>query len=91
MADEPLWQPGPAPDVAPEHAVAVVHAFLVRCRTWALTREIPKRTLRVQQDPSPEAVASLHSWVSYLRFTEHAIQEIETGTLDHWFRRPDNT
>jgi hypothetical protein len=91
MADEVLWRPGLTPDVPPDQAVAVVHAFLVRCRGWALTREIPKRTLRVQQDPTPEAVASLHSWVSYLRFTEHAIQEIETGTLDHWFRRPDNT
>lgn len=82
----PLYDPNRRVDVAPEDQAAVVMAFLERCRKWALEEEIPKRTARVAEGMDPAEAAKLHGWVTYLRFTEHAMREVEDGTLDAWFR-----
>lgn len=81
-----LFDPERQPDLSPEDAIVVVHRFLHRCRTWATDREIPERLARLAEDPTPERAAKLHAWTSYLAFTEHALAELESGTLDHWFR-----
>lgn len=81
----PLYDPERAPDVAPEDAVAVVHDFLRRCRDWAVEREIPKRLHRVAEGQEPAEAAKLHEWIAWRRYVEHALQELEAGTLDSWF------
>lgn len=80
-----LYDPARQPDVDPADAVAVVHRFLEQVRAWALTREIPRRTATVSADLDPVEAGKLHAWIAYLRFTEHALKELEDGTLDGWF------
>lgn len=74
--------------VAPQDAVVIVHRFLHELRSWAVEREIPKRLQRVAAEADPAEAARLHAWVAYQRFTEHAIRELEDGTLDRWFQGP---
>ncbi len=81
----PLYDPDRAVDLDPRDAVHAVHTFLEGCRRWAEEVEIPKRLERVREGKSPEEAAKLHAWVAYLRFTEHARQELVEGKLDHWF------
>lgn len=81
----PLYRPDHRPDVAPEDAVAVVHRFLQRARAWAEVEEIPKRLERVRTTLDLDAASKLQAWVAWLRFTEHALRELEDGTLDGWF------
>jgi hypothetical protein len=70
--------------IAPEEAVLVVHDFLTRCKRWA-EREVPRRLEQAAADGRPESAAKLHAWVSYVQFTDHTLNELEAGTLDHWF------
>lgn len=84
----PLFDPTHNPDVKPEDAAAIAHAFLHKCRTWAVDIELPKRRQAVLDNDAPEHAAKLHQWLTYLAFTERAISEIEQGTLDHWFHEP---
>lgn len=81
----PLFEPGRRPEVAPEDAVAVSHAFLVRCRAWATEREIPKLLARLAEHPTPADAARLHQWTTWRDFVDHALRELESGTLDGWF------
>jgi hypothetical protein len=85
----PLYQPENPPPINPRAAAHAVHNFLTRCRAWALEREIPKYRELVEQTNDPAEAAKLHEWITYLRFTEHAIAELERGELDHWFTRSD--
>ena len=85
----PLFDPDHTPDVPPHDALIVVHRFLERCLRWADERELPKRTDRVAEDPSPQHTADLHAWAAYRAFTAHALRELEDGTLDHWFDPPN--
>ncbi|HOR29543.1 MAG TPA: hypothetical protein PLS90_17505 [Candidatus Sumerlaeota bacterium] len=80
-----LWDGRPPDAVAPADAVAVVHAFLTRCRRWALEQELPRRHREVDQTWDAAAAARLHAWCAYLEFTEHALRELEAGALDDWF------
>jgi hypothetical protein len=82
-----LYDPQRTPRVAPEDAVLVVRDFLQRCRRWA-EREIPRRLEQVAADGRPETAAKLHAWIAYVQFTDHALRELETGQLDHWFTDP---
>lgn len=82
----PLYDPEHRARPAPRDAVCVVHDFLRRCRQWAAEKEIPKRLERVADGLQTEEAAKLHAWVAYLRFTEHALAELEAGKLDHWFQ-----
>ena len=65
---------------------AIVRDFLERCRQWAQTKEIPKRTQRVAQAPTSADAAKLHAWIAYDTFLDHTLEELADGTLDHWFR-----
>lgn len=69
----------------PRDAVAVVYRFLVRCRAWGAEREVPARIARLQADPTPEQAARLHEWVAWVAFVDHALGELEDGSLDDWF------
>lgn len=91
MADRPLYDPARVPVVDPADAVAIAHAFASRCRAWATDREIPRRVAGLAAEPTQEAAAKLHAWVAWRDFLDHALAELEAGTLDHWFRAPDNS
>jgi len=84
-----LFDPDHTPTASPEDAIAIVHHFLRRCKAWADKEELPKRIERVATDPTPDNAASLFQWSSYADFTEHALHEVESGTLDHWFTAPN--
>lgn len=71
--------------INPDDAMIVTHRFLERCRQWAIEREIPKRLQRVGAGLDPDEAARLHGWICWLRFIEHAQQELTDGTLDRWF------
>jgi hypothetical protein len=81
----PLYKDGYKPQLSPEDALAATHQFLLFCRHWAVEKEIPKRKQRFEHSGNPEDATRLRDWQVYLDFTEHAISELETGTLDHWF------
>jgi hypothetical protein len=71
-----LWSPE-TPPPPPEQGIAAAHAFVSRCRAWAVM-EIERRAAAGR--PTEE-------WESYLRFTDHTLRELEEGTLDRWFAR----
>ena len=52
--------------------------FVQKCQRFAVA-EIARR--EVDGRPTQE-------WVSYLRFTEHTLRELDDGTLDSWFLDP---
>lgn len=79
------YRPDHRPQVEPEDAATVVHDFLSRCRSWATEREIPKRLARVADGADAAEAARLHAWVVWREFIDHALQEVEDGTLDAWF------
>ncbi|MFT4622975.1 MAG: hypothetical protein ACI8PZ_001631 [Myxococcota bacterium] len=85
---EPLYNPDDCPELAPAAALHAAHRFLGQCRAWANNREIPKRAARVAEGAGPDEAARLHAWVSMVAFIDHAVRELEDGTLDHWFQ-PD--
>lgn len=87
----PLYDPDRRADVPPELAAQAVHDFLQRCRQWAADVEIPKRLDRVAQGLEAAEAAKLHEWIAYLKFTEHALAELERGELDHWFTAPPSS
>ena len=80
-----LYDPERQPDVAAEDAVAIVHDFLEKCRSWATEREIPKLLARLEADAMTEDAAKLHQWTTWRDFVDHALHELEDGTLDRWF------
>ena len=82
-----LWsrRGGPAP---PEQAITTVHGFLERCRSWGTDREIPKLLARLSASATTSDAARLHQWTTWVAFLDHAIQELEDGTLDSWFGDP---
>jgi len=83
---KPLYDPRTSPLASPEQQVLAVHTFLVQCRAWAEDREIPKHSLSAKDPKHPESAAKLEAWLSYVRFLNHTLVELEEGTLDHWFR-----
>ena len=85
---EPLYSPEDSPELEPAAALQAAHRFLGQCRAWATEREIPKRTARVAEGAGAGDAARLHAWVSMVAFIDHAVRELEDGTLDHWFQ-PD--
>lgn len=75
-------------DPDPREAILAVHAFLRRCRDYARDMQIPERVERFHTHPTPEHAAKLYQWASWIAFVEHALREIEEGTLDGWFMSP---
>lgn len=88
MAD-PLYDPARTPRVDPRDAAAIAHAFLRRCRAWGAEREIPDRIRRLQEAPTRQEAAELHAWAAWVEFVDHALREVESGRLDHWFGEAD--
>ena len=84
------FDPAHLPAAAPEDRAAIAHDFLSRCRAWAVDVELPKRRQAVLDSDAPEAAAKLHQWLTWLAFVEHALHEIEDGTLDPWFEASGN-
>ena len=82
---DPLFQRHEGQPVDPVDAVHEVHRFLHRCRAWATERELPKRRARLAESDDPAHAAALHGWLTYVRFLDHTLRELEDGTLDHWF------
>lgn len=80
-----LFDPTHIANTTPKDEIVIAHAFIQRCRSWALSREIPTRLQRLVADPTPENVAKFHAWVAFRDFLDHTLQELEDGTLDHWF------
>lgn len=66
-----------AEDTTPAERLAAVHAFTTRCRAWAVAA-IARRQ---------EEGRAADDWELYLRFTDHTLEELENGALDHWFVR----
>ena len=81
-----LYDPERRVDVAPEDAVAVAHAFLEQLRAWAVDREIPKLAGRLAEDATVADAVKMQQWTTWRDFVDHALGELEDGTLDGWFR-----
>lgn len=82
-----LFDPHRDVSVAPQDAVVIAHAFVEKCRQWALEREIPRRTQRLAAQHDPLEAEKLAAWRSYVTFLDHTLRELEDGTLDGWFER----
>ncbi len=80
-----LFEDGATGEVAPEDAVVVAHAFMQKLRAWAVDREIPKLMKRLDGDATVADAVKLQQWTTWRDFVEHAIGELEEGTLDRWF------
>lgn len=80
-----LFDPQRVPEVSAEDAVLVAHAYTAKLRSWAVELEIPKLQQRLASDPNAADAAKLHQWTTFRDFCDHALGELEAGTLDHWF------
>ena len=87
MSADPLWKRRGSTASA-EQAITSVHQFLERCRTWGTEREIPKLLARLAEHATPSDASRLHEWTTWVAFVDHAMAELESGTLDHWFEAP---
>ena len=81
-----LYDPHTSPTASPEQKIVAVHTFLMQCKSWAEEREIPKRSRSAKGQKSPESDSKIEDWLTYVRFLDHTLVELEEGTLDHWFR-----
>ena len=81
----PLYAPDRCSNASPEEKVEIVRIFLIKCREWAVDREISPRLQQVVAEPDQETTRRLHDWVTYRDFLDHTIRELEEGTLDRWF------
>lgn len=86
-----LFAPDHDPDVDPRDAIAIVHKFLSQCQEWAIKQELPKTQQALLEKPDAAAAARHYQWCTYLEFTDHALQELEVGTLDKWFLQKTRT
>jgi len=65
----------------------VVHAFLKKVRTYSEeTIEKKWRRLQKKKGKDAEEIKKLLQWIHYSQFNQIAIDEIEDGTLDAWFK-----
>ena len=76
-----------AKKVRPEVAAFVVHAFLEKVQRYS-EEMIEKRWKGLQKKKGKdiEEIKKLLQWIHYSQFNQIAIDEIEDGTLDGWFR-----
>jgi len=76
-----------AKKVRPEVAAFIVHAFLKKVQLYS-EEVIEKRWKRLQKKKGKdiEEIKKLLQWIHYGRFNRIAIDEIEDGTLDGWFK-----
>jgi hypothetical protein len=86
MTDKILFKKGYNPTIDARDALSITHEFLLFCRQWALEKEIPKRLAEAAETDITTRATPLAEWETYVKFTDHAIYELESGTLDHWFK-----
>jgi hypothetical protein len=65
----------PNATATPAGSLRAAHHFVSQCIRWG-EAEITARAAAGR--PTAE-------WESYVRFSQHAREELEAGTLDHWF------
>lgn len=85
LFSQALQDPSREAKLDPRDAILAAHRFLSQCRDYARDREIPALLARCQVEPTPLHAAKLHQWTSWVAFVEHAMRELEAGTLDRWF------
>jgi hypothetical protein len=86
----PLYHPkyrNEAKKLKPEVMAFVVHEFLKKVQTYSEeTVEKKLKAIKKKKGKEAEEVRKLLQWIDYSRFNQIAIDEIEDGTLDSWFR-----
>ena len=86
----PLYHPKyrtEAKKLKPEVMAVVVHAFLKKVQAYS-EKTIGEKSKKIQKKKGKETeeIRKLLQWIDYSRFNRIAIDEIEDGTLDSWFR-----
>jgi hypothetical protein len=76
--------------VATADAVVIATNFVRRCIAWAHAHGLPRALARWEQEPSIENLRKLEDWRAYIRFQEHALEELAAGKLDAWFTECDD-
>lgn len=87
----PLYHPKhlkEAKALKPEVAAVVVHAFLKQVEAYSEeTIRTKWKALEKKKGKDAEALQKILQWIQYSRFNRIAIEEIEDGTLDSWFKK----
>ena len=86
----PLYTPEAsekAKQVEADVVAAIVHQWLVRVQAYT-EKTIQSRweALQAKEGRDEEELNKLSNWLTYLRFNAYALNEIEEGGLDDWFR-----
>lgn len=90
LASSPLYDSkyrNEAKKLKPEVIAFVVHAFLKKVQAYS--EEIIEKKwkgLQKKKGKDAEEIRKLLQWIDYSRFNQIAIDEIEEGTLDAWFK-----
>ncbi len=76
-----------AKNMKPEVMAVVVHEFLKKVQTYSEeTIEKKWKRLLKKKGKNAEEIKKLLQWIHYSQFNQIAIDEIEDGTLDAWFK-----
>lgn len=76
-----------AKQLKPEVIAAVVHAFLEKVQRYSEeVIETKWKALRKKKGKDRKALQNVSDWIEYRRFNQIALEEIEDGTLDPWFK-----
>jgi hypothetical protein len=76
-----------AKKVKPEVMAFVVHTFLKKVQVYSEeTVERKWKEVKKKKGEDVEAIGKLLQWIHYSRFNRIAIEEVEDGTLDPWFK-----
>ena len=86
----PLYTPEArekAKQVEADVVAAIVHQWLVRVQAYTeKTIQSKWEALQAKEGRDEEELTKLSNWLTYLRFNAYALNEIEEGGLDDWFR-----
>jgi len=65
----------------------IIIDFLQRCNTYSeqMLEGYEKQLEGNDVIPASEIQQKIHDWVTYRKFNEHAIGELELEALDNWF------
>lgn len=83
-------EPRRADNLATAEAVVIATNFVRRCIAWAQSHGLPRAHDRWVAEPSAENLRKLDDWRAYIRFQEHALEELAAGKLDAWFTDCDD-
>ena len=86
----PIYHPkfkNEAKQLKPEVIAVVVHTFLEKVQRYSeKIIETKWKALQKKKGKDREALQKLSDWIEYHRFNQIALEEIEDGTLDPWFK-----